>query len=527
MNTKLKNNPVLLLLLASINSVLLFKLSFSLGLLYLLVVVIAVLVIREGRVNYGVLEECGFPVIEPTLFLGSEPKLHKKILHLEDVKRFKKYGPIWGSYLGSKPYVFITEPELIRQIFVKDFASHFGNRQDYDFKCDIMNEVFEFKKGEEWSTLRKFLSPLFTTSKLKQMSSVIASSAEEYAADLISECDESSRVKFECRRRLQIRFIDMFAQTTLGVRMEDAKNLDNKFANAFLKMMREDEEVNWLYPLSLSFPMIMKLVPIFENESTKLMDSTFRKVIKNRIENGSSSTKDFLDLLCDLWKRVEAGEYKELGFTETTVLAQCVLFFLGGYETTATMLSLLMWNMANNHEIQVKMEKELKQALSKSPKGSIDHELINDENIPYISACINETIRLYPSLYRPERICGKDWHHNGISIKKGTVVVIATWAANRNPKFYPDEPEKFKPERFLPENKGIIDPMAFTSFGFGPRNCIGMRFAYETLKMYACNIVKNFRVELRPDSKLEYKRGAPFAISFYPLYLDLVRRNEN
>ncbi|ODM97642.1 Cytochrome P450 3A4, partial [Orchesella cincta] len=162
--------------------------------------------------------------------------------------------------------------------------------------------------------------------------------------------------------------------------------------------------------------------------------------LKTGIESGTSSTKDFLDL-CDLWKRVEAGEFKELGFTETTVLAQCVFFFLGGYETTASMLSSFLWNIANHPEVQDKMNKELEQLL--------------------------------PSFYRPERICGKDWNHNGVSIKKGTVVMIPTWAANRNPKYFPDEPEKFKPERFLPENKGNNEPYAFTSFGFGPRSCIG------------------------------------------------------
>jgi len=50
----------------------------------------------HGREKYGSLEACGIPVVPPSLFLGSEPDFHKKIHHLEDVKRLKKYGPIWG-----------------------------------------------------------------------------------------------------------------------------------------------------------------------------------------------------------------------------------------------------------------------------------------------------------------------------------------------------------------------------------------------------------------------------------------------
>jgi len=229
-----------------------------------------------------------------------------------------------------------------------------------------------------------------------------------------------------------------------------------------------------------------------------------------------------------MWQRIDAGEYDALGFTQTTVVAQGVLFIIGGYETTSLMLSHLLWNMAKNHEIQEKMHSELEQALARNSKkqSSINHELISDQNIPYITACINETLRLYPSVYRPERICTNDWSHNGISIKKGTAVMIASWAANRNPKFYPDEPEKFKPERFLPENKGKIEPYAFTTFGFGPRSCLGNRFAYETMKLFMCNIVKNFKVELRSDTVLSYKPASPISIAINPLYLDFVRRSK-
>ncbi|ODM97640.1 Cytochrome P450 3A31, partial [Orchesella cincta] len=95
-------------------------------LFYFLVVLLAALIIREGRKKYGVLEQSGIPVIEPTLFLGSEPNIHKTVLHLADIERFNKYGPIWGSYIGKNATFLLRNPELIRLIFVKDFSTHFG-----------------------------------------------------------------------------------------------------------------------------------------------------------------------------------------------------------------------------------------------------------------------------------------------------------------------------------------------------------------------------------------------------------------
>lgn len=63
-----------------------------LGVLALLVTA----VLAQARENYGVLEACGIPVVKPTLFRGSEPNLHKTVLHLADIERFKKFGGIWG-----------------------------------------------------------------------------------------------------------------------------------------------------------------------------------------------------------------------------------------------------------------------------------------------------------------------------------------------------------------------------------------------------------------------------------------------
>ena len=55
-----------------------------------------IFIVIKGRKNYGFLENCGFPVIKPTLFLGSTPNLHNEVIWLEDVKRYRKYGKVWG-----------------------------------------------------------------------------------------------------------------------------------------------------------------------------------------------------------------------------------------------------------------------------------------------------------------------------------------------------------------------------------------------------------------------------------------------
>ncbi|ODM96046.1 Lithocholate 6-beta-hydroxylase [Orchesella cincta] len=474
------------------------------------------IVLAQARENYGVLEACGIPVVKPTLFLGSESNLHKTVVHFADVERYKKFGGIWGSYVGRIPEVYIADPELIRLIFVKDFV-HFGDRKEADFGSEVLNEILDYLPGEKWSKLRHYLSPLFTTAKLKQMSDVMAESATEFMDDLKSECDEKGQLKIDCRKRLSAWLIDLFARTTLGIRLEDAKNPDNKFAEAFREMMGEKDEYNLLYTLSLSFPFLSRFAPTFIDEPTKLIESTLRQIISSRKKQQNS--KDFLDVLVDLWGRVNTKEFKDLGLTENTILAQAIDFFLGGYETSSTVLSHLLLALAENPDCQEKMHEEIMSVLKRQGNAEINHDSIHESEVPYIQACIYESLRLAPSIFRPERICTKDWNYKGYSIKKGTRVMLAAWAANRNPEVYPD-PEAFKPERFLPGNKGSLESYAFTSFGFGPRNCIGMRFAYENLKLFAANLAKEFRVVKRADTEMKYKKCL-LLVGFSPLYVDL------
>ncbi|KAJ6308173.1 hypothetical protein OIU76_017865 [Salix suchowensis] len=98
--------------------------------------------------------------------------------------------------------------------------------------------------------------------------------------------------------------------------------------------------------------------------------------------------------------------------------------------------------------------------------------------LPYLQACIKETLRLHPPgpFLLPHRAIDSCQVMN-YTIPKNTQVLVNYWAIGRDPKSW-EEPVVFNPERFLSSNldfKG--NDFEFIPFGSGRRICPGLPMA--------------------------------------------------
>lgn len=80
---------------------------------------------------------------------------------------------------------------------------------------------------------------------------------------------------------------------------------------------------------------------------------------------------------------------------------------------------------------------------------------------------------MYPPVPFISRLAGEDLlMPKGYKIPYNTHIHIHIYDLHHDSGVYPD-PEKFDPDRFLPENVAKRHPFAYLPFSGGPRNCIG------------------------------------------------------
>ncbi|KAG1667078.1 Cytochrome P450 3A4 [Nymphon striatum] len=217
-----------------------------------------------------------------------------------------------------------------------------------------------------------------------------------------------------------------------------------------------------------------------------------------------SDRMDFVQIAMDYLKDENNKENSMGCFTVQEIIYHAIIFIMGGVETTSTTLSLVAYNLAVYPEWQEKIQEEVDSIAEKH--GCIDYDAVQE--MPYLSAVIDETLRLYPASVHGDRVCSTDYDLGSISLPKGTVVMYTQYSMHRNPEFW-SNPEEFDPERFLGENVKNHHPYAYLPFIHGPRNCIAKRFALLELKFCLARTLRKFRFVKCPqtDVPVKFKSG--------------------
>ncbi|KAK3428367.1 hypothetical protein EUGRSUZ_F04405 [Eucalyptus grandis] len=121
-------------------------------------------------------------------------------------------------------------------------------------------------------------------------------------------------------------------------------------------------------------------------------------------------------------------------------------------------------------------------------------------NLPYINAIVKETMRLHPpGAFLAPRYASQDCKVAGYDVPRGTRVIVSAWSIMRDPKYW-DEPEKFRPERFVGKAIDVKGQnFELLPFGSGRRMCPGYNFGLKVIPTSLANLIHGFTWRLPGD----------------------------
>uniref|UniRef100_A0A3P8NVI2 Thromboxane-A synthase n=1 Tax=Astatotilapia calliptera TaxID=8154 RepID=A0A3P8NVI2_ASTCA len=489
---------------------------------------------------FSVLSRCGIKHPKPVPFFGNLFMFQQGFFKpLNDL--IKTYGKVCGYYLGRRPVVVVADPDMLRQVLVKDFSS-FPNRRVRTLYRPISDCLLQLK-NERWKRVRSVLTPSFSAAKMKEMVPLIKTATDALMKNLNVHAESGEA--FDIHRYFGYFTMDVIASVAFATQVDSQNNPDDPFVQHAQIAFTNNFFSSLLICVFLSlvaFPSIMAPLSRFipskrQDKMNNFFINSIHKIIKQREEQPPEQRRrDFLQLILDARATEEcvslehfdtsndahetdvrnqqtqsSGTVQENGsqqeqsvrrpqkkmMTEDEIVGQAVIFLLAGYETSSNTLAFTCYLLALHPECQLRVQKEVDDFYTRHDSP----DYTNVQELKYLDMVICEALRLYPPGFRFAREIEHDCVVNGQQLPKGAILDIPAGFLHYDPEHWP-EPEKFIPERFTPEAKAARHPFVYLPFGAGPRNCVGMRLAQLEIKMALMHLFHNFSIKACSDTKV-------------------------
>uniref|UniRef100_A0A803NDV2 Cytochrome P450 n=1 Tax=Chenopodium quinoa TaxID=63459 RepID=A0A803NDV2_CHEQI len=221
----------------------------------------------------------------------------------------------------------------------------------------------------------------------------------------------------------------------------------------------------------------------------KELDQFFEKMISEHRDqlvddDNSERVKDFVDVLLNIHE-----DSNRFPIDRDTVKAIVLNMIIAGTDTSAILLEWTMSELLRHPQVMQQLLNEVRTIMGENVHVN-DSDL---EQMKYLKAVIKETLRLHPPIplliFRQPT---QDTEILGYDVPAGRAVTINCWAIQRDPISW-DEPEKFKPERFLISSTDFRgQDLQLIPFPAGRRMCPGISLAMANIEFLLANLLLKF-----------------------------------
>ncbi|PSN44006.1 hypothetical protein C0J52_17230 [Blattella germanica] len=409
-------------------------------------------------------------------------------------ERMKEFNSMYVGWIGSTPVLNTARPEHAEVLLgsTKNLDKSFM----YKFLYPWLGTGLLTSTGKKWHSHRKMITPTFHFKILENFVEVFAEKSEILVKKLQKEVGSEG---FDVYPYITKCALDIICETAMGIVVNAQENEGSSYVAAIYDL--SDAILHriihpWLHPQVVfdltskgaKFKECLKMVHDFTNKVIKEKKTLHSKKTKAKVQTheddlGRKERVAFLDML------LEASE-NGTKLTDDEIREEVDTFMFEGHDTTSVAMCWTLFLLGLHPQIQEEVQEELDNIF----QGSNRSPTLQDLNeMKCLERVIKETLRLYPSVPGFGRILSEDTQLGTYTIPAGTTVNLHVHYLHRNPEYFPD-PEKFDPDRFLPERVVNRHPYAYIPFSAGPRNCIGQKFAILEEKAVLSHVLRTYKV---------------------------------
>lgn len=209
----------------------------------------------------------------------------------------------------------------------------------------------------------------------------------------------------------------------------------------------------------------------------------------------------------DLFTRLSTAEVDGERLTDSEVIDHMIFLLMAAHDTSQVALTQTGYQLAAHRHWQDRVRTEV---AGRSAPGYDD---VSAAAVPVLDRVVREAIRLCPPVPAYPRIVTHDTQVLGRYLPAGTRVTVPTLTNHRNPAVWPD-PHTFDPDRFTAERLAEVHKYAWTPFGGGAHQCLGMFLALQQIRLVYTEMLNRFTLSV-PDGYV-----APMDYSAIPIPKD-------
>ncbi|RZC72341.1 hypothetical protein C5167_035503 [Papaver somniferum] len=436
----------------------------------------------------------------------------------------KKYGPIMYLRFGTKPVIVVSSPSMVEECLSKNdviFANRprllIGKHLGYEY-----TQLIWAPYGPHWRNLRRISAlEIFSSSRLKMLYSIRADEVRSMILRLSSASFDQVMNMNSVFTELTV---NIMMRMTAGKRyygnvdQEEESELSQE-AKRFREILNEALTLSTAASLGDYF-VTLKWIGFYNKVEKQMVrlkergDEFMQELIEQRRRLLAKTTDDadkimnregmtMIDVLLSL-QRKDPDCY-----SDHMIRGLIGVLISAGTDTTAGTMEWALSLLLNNPQVLNKAKAEIDIHVGR--QRLVDETDLN--NLPYLHAIILETLRMYPAgpLLTPHE-SSDDCTVGGYNIPGGTMLFVNVWAIQNDPTTW-EEPNKFKPERFL-FTEGIREGYKLMPFGAGRRACPGDALAMRVIGSALGSLIQSLEWErIHADELVDMTEGTGLTLN--------------